>query len=238
MKDLCMPKQHGAWAMVIIPFWLGVAASGFTWAHIPFFMGWLLLYLATYPMLMLFKRKKIQYYRKWTLIYFVPAILLLIIPFLYRPDIILFGLIMIPFFAVNAYFSAKKQDRALGNDLSAIAVFSIAGLASAFLPQGEINEMAILICITSFLFFTGCTFYVKTMVREKKNLTYKRVSWGYHILIVLLWAIFREWLIAIALIPSLIRAFYFYGKGLTMKKLGILEIVNAAIFFVVMLIKI
>lgn len=233
---LCMPKQHGAWAMLIIPFWLGVSASGFVWDHIPFFVGWLFLYFATYPMLLLLKKKKRQYYTKWTIIYLVPAIILLLVPLWIRPSIVIFGLSMIPFFVVNLYYSSINRERALGNDISAIIVFAIAGLASSYLPNGEINRASILVFSVSILFFVGCTFYVKTMIREKKNLTYKWISWSYHIGIVLIWAIVGEWLIVVALLPSLLRAVFFYGKPLSVKKLGILEIVNATIFFFIIMI--
>lgn len=233
---LFLPKQHGAWAMLIIPFWLGVAATDFMWIHIPFFAGWLLLYLATYPMLLLFKKKKINFYRKWTFIYIIPAILLLIIPLWERPSIIIFGLIMIPFFALNAYFSSKNKDRAFGNDMSAIFVFSFAGLASSYLPHGELSASALIVFIASILFFIGSTFYVKTMIREKKNNTFKWFSWIYHISVPIVWLIAGKWPLVIAFLPSLIRAIIFYGRGMTMMKLGILEIVNAALFFFAVLI--
>ena len=233
--NLCMPKQHGAWAMLIIPFWLGVAASEFLWSHIAFFIGWLFLYLATYPMLLLFKKKKISYYTKWTAIYITPAIILLLVPLIVRPSIIIFGLAMIPFFFINAYYSAKNNERALGNDLSAIIVFAIAGLASSYLSSGEINSLAITGFITTILFFIGCTFYVKTMIREKKNVTYKWISWIFHTAVIIAWIIVGEWIIAIAFMPSLIRAVYLYGKKITIMQLGIIEIINATIFFIVML---
>lgn len=235
---LCMPKQHGAWAMLIIPFWLGVAASGFIWAHLAFFIGWLLLYFATYPMLLLFKKKQIQYYKKWAIIYLVPAILFLLIPLLVRPSIVLFGLGMIPFFVINAYYSAKNNERAFGNDLSAIVAFSIAGLASSYLPNGEINSLAVIVFITSILFFIGCTFYVKTMIREKKNQTFKWISWIYHVVVVIVWAIVGKWMIVLAFLPSFFRAFYLYGKKITIMQLGMIEIINATIFFIIMLIEI
>lgn len=230
---LFLPKQHGAWAMLIIPFWLGVVASQFMWQHIPFFIGWLLLYLATYPMLYLFKGKKLPFYRKWTLIYLIPALILLMVPLWTRPSIVLFGLAMIPFFAINAYFSSQKNERALMNDFSAIFAFGIAGLASGYLPNGQINPEMLLAFIVSVLFFIGATFYVKTMIREKKNIVYKWISWGYHFIVLVVFGIMGQWLVVIAFIPSLIRAIYFYGKSLPMMKLGILEIVNSAIFFVV-----
>jgi hypothetical protein len=236
--QLFLPKQHGAWAMLIIPFWLGVAASGFLWQHIPFFFGWLFLYLATYPMLLLFKKKKISFYTKWTVFYIVPALLLLFIVLFARPSIIYFGLIMIPFFFINAYFSSKNNDRAFLNDISAILVFSIAGLASSYFYNGSINNQTILIFIASIMFFIGSTFYVKTMIREKKNQQFKWISWGYHVIVPIVWLISGQWIVAIAFIPSLVRAFYMYGKPYTAKQVGIYEIINSVIFFIIIVIAI
>ncbi|MCM3573180.1 YwiC-like family protein [Mesobacillus subterraneus] len=232
---LFMPKQHGAWAMLIIPYWLGAAASEIVWQHIPFFIGWLLLYLGTYPLLLMFKKKKIPFYRKWALIYMIPALVFLMVPLFTTPTIVSFGLAMIPFFMLNAYFSAKNKDRALLNDLSAIVVFSIAGLASSYLPSAEINENAILVFAASILFFTGSTFYVKTMIREKKNSQFKWISWTYHLLVPVLWFAAGEVIVAVAALPSLFRAVVFYGKPLSVMKVGIYEIVNAVLFFIIML---
>jgi hypothetical protein len=232
---LFMPKQHGAWAMLIIPFWLGAAASEMIWQHVPFFIGWLLLYLGTYPLLLMFKRKKIPFYRRWAFIYMIPALVFLMVPLFTTPSIVYFGFSMVPFFMLNAYFSAKNKDRALMNDLSAIVVFSIAGLASSYLPGGTINEEAILVFAASILFFTGSTFYVKTMIREKKNANFKWISWSYHLLVPILWLAAGEAIVAIAAIPSLIRAVAFYGKPVSVMKVGIYEIVNAALFFIIML---
>ncbi|MBM4764227.1 YwiC-like family protein [Bacillus sp. B15-48] len=232
---LFLPKQHGAWAMLIIPFWLGAAATEIVWQHIPFFFGWILLYLATYPMLLLFKGKNISFYRKWTIIYLIPALLLLMVPLFTTPSIIYFGLAMIPFFIINVYFSSKNNDRALLNDVSAIITFSIAGLASSYLANAGINPEAMLVFVVSILFFIGSTFYVKTMVREKKNIRYKYISWTYHLVVTILWLLIGEWVVAIAFLPSLIRAIVFYGNPLGMMRLGIYEIVNAVLFFIIML---
>ncbi len=235
---LLLPKQHGAWFMLLVPFWLGVAASGFVWQHIPFFIGWLLLYLSTYPMLLIFKGKKQAYYIKWTLIYFVPALLLLLIPLWMRPALIFFALAMVPFFLINSYFSWKKNERAFLNDISAVTVFAIAGLASSYLYGAELTEGAWLGFAASILFFTGSTFFVKTMVREKKNIIYKRLSWIYHALVPLAWIVSGYYVAAIAFLPSSIRAYYLYGKPWTAKQVGFLEIGNAIFFFILMVIQI
>lgn len=236
---LFLPKQHGAWAMLIIPFWLGVIKGGFIWQHIPFFIGWLLLYLATYPMLLLFKRKKIPFYTKWTILYMIPSLLFLLFPLLERPSIIYFGLLMLPFFMINAFYTSKNQDRAFTNDLSAIFAFSIAGLASSYLTDGEINfETIVFTFLISVLFFVGCTFYVKTMIREKKNNQFKWISWFYHIILVLSCIGLGIWIVAFALLPSLLRAIIFYGRSLSPKEIGIYEIINSAIFFTISAIQI
>jgi len=236
---LFIPKQHGAWAMLIIPFWLGVVDGGFLWQHLLLFIGWLLLYLATYPMLLLFKKKKIPFYTKWTLIYMIPALLLLLIPFLERPAIIFFGLLMLPFFIINAYYTSKNQDRAFMNDLSAIFAFCIAGLASSYLVRGVVTPETILFpFLASVVFFIGCTFYVKSMIREKNNTNFKLFSWAYHLLLVITWAASGFWIAALAYIPSLLRAILFYGKNLSAKQVGIYEIMNSAIFFIIIAIQI
>ncbi|MFD2443174.1 YwiC-like family protein [Bacillus sp. CGMCC 1.16607] len=231
---LFLPKQHGAWAMLIIPFWLGVAATKMVWQHIPFFVGWLLLYLATYPMLFLFKRKKLSYYLKWTIIYLAPALLLLIVPLWYETRIFYFGICMVPFFIVNAYYSSRNKDRAFGNDICAILAFSIAGMASGFLAFEEITANLILVFSSCILFFVGSTFYVKSMIREKKNKFFKWISWCYHLFVPFVWLLLGEWLVCIAFIPSLIRAIGLYGKPLSAKKVGIYEIVNAVIFYLIL----
>lgn len=235
---ILLPKQHGAWAMLIIPFWLGVVAAGFVWQHIPFFIGWLLLYLSTYPMLLLFKGKKQPYYIKWTLIYLVPALFFLFVPLWLRPSLVFFGLAMIPFFVINSYFSWKKNDRAFLNDVSAVITFAIAGLASSYLTAAGINSEAMSMFVASILFFIGCAFFVKTMVREKKNMVYKRLSWGYHIVVPLLWVLTGYPIPAVAFLPSLFRAFYYYGKPLSPKQVGILEIVNVTLFFIGMVVSV
>ncbi|MEH7097570.1 YwiC-like family protein [Neobacillus vireti] len=236
---LFLPKQHGAWAMLIIPFWLGVIEGGFVWQDVPFFIGWIFLYLATYPMLLLFKKKKIQFYTKWTIIYIIPALLLLLFPLLKRPSIVLFGLSMLPFFAINAYYTSKNKERAFMNDMSAIFAFSLAGLAASYLGQGALNIQALIFpFLTSVLFFMGCTFYVKTMIREKKSNKFKWISWAYHLLIVAAWFFSGFWIVAIAYIPSLLRAYFFYGKKLTPLQIGVYEIVNSAIIFIILAIQI
>ena len=61
---MVIPKQHGAWAMLLIPFLLGMLAGHPTIWHIPLLIGWLFLYLATFPFIMYVRKKKRDLYEK------------------------------------------------------------------------------------------------------------------------------------------------------------------------------
>ncbi|MDA7027934.1 YwiC-like family protein [Bacillus sp. CLL-7-23] len=229
-----IPKQHGAWAMLVIPFFLGMVGGGADVKHIPLFLGWLFLYLATFPVMMLVKKKNIAYYRKWVAIYGMISILFLLIVVWAVPMLILFGFSLVPFFLVNLFYAKKNHDRAFVNDIVAIIVFSVGGLASYWVGEGRLDGWAWFIFIQSILFFMGSAFYVKSMIREKNNKQFKYCSWGYHLILPFLavmlgagWAVF-------GFIPSSLRAWFFYGKKLSIMKIGIYELVNSSIFLIVM----
>ncbi|WP_134704028.1 YwiC-like family protein [Ammoniphilus sp. YIM 78166] len=231
---LLMPKQHGAWAMLIIPFALGVTAGNPTWLHLPLFIGWLLLYLASYPLLLAVKGKNIGYYVKWATIYMGLALIALALPILQVKELIAFGVAMIPFLLINSYFSKANQDRALVNDLCAIAAFGIGGLASYFVGTGQLDLTAFWVWSLSVLFFVGSTFYVKTMIREKQNPMYQWLSWGYHIVLVAGCWVAGLPLLALAYAPSAVRAIGLYGRKMSVIKVGVLEIVNSVYFLLIL----
>lgn len=232
---MLIPKQHGAWAMLVIPFVLGAYAGGISWLHLPLFLGWLGLYLAAYPFLMTVKTKRKGEYMRWFYRYFSGAVIMLAIPLFFQWKLVYFGLAMVPFFFVNLYYAKKKDERALLNDVAAIASFCIGGLASFYIGRGELTTQAFELYMFCFVFFIGSTFYVKTMIREKKNPMYKWVSWGYHLLLVVGLIIAGYPLFALAYVPSVVRALYLYGKSISTMKVGVLEIANAVYFGLAML---
>ncbi|MGG1761333.1 YwiC-like family protein [Parageobacillus toebii] len=231
-----VPKQHGAWAMLIIPFVLGAYAGGLTWLHLPLFVGWFFLYLATYPLLMAVKLKRTQEYM-WSFYgYTAIAAVILAICLWYVPSLFYFGAAMLPFFLINLSYAKRKQERAFWNDVAAIIVFCVAGLASFYVGHGELTIEAFELAAFCFLFFLGSTFYVKTMIREKKNPMYKWLSWGYHGILMIALVVIGYPLFVLAYVPSVVRAVYLYGKSLPIMKLGILEIANAAYFLIAMIV--
>ena len=235
MQSMVLPKQHGAWSMLLIPFLLGVIAGMPRWEHIPLFLSWLFLYLATTPLLTFIKlkrRKKI--YLRWFLIFFALGISFVIYPIFTDMKLIYFGIAMIPFFLINMYFSKIKKERALANDIAAIIVFAIGGLAAYFYGTESLDLVAFNIFFHTLLYYIGCTFYIKTMIREKKNIKYKYISYGYHLGLILLLFAINQAIFILAYIPGIVKAIVLYGKKIPIKTIGIIEIVNALYFFIVM----
>ncbi|WP_020062622.1 YwiC-like family protein [Bacillus sp. 123MFChir2] len=228
---LIIPKQHGAWGMLLIPFVLGVLIGKGAWYHIPLFVAWLFVYLATYPLLMYVKQPRKKYYLHSFFLYFGVACVCAIIALIYEWRIVFFSIIMLPCFFVNIYFSRQKNERALLNDMCAILLFCIGGIISYYFTMKTVDEKIWIVATISFLYFMGSTFYVKTMIREKKNPTYRFVSWGYHSLLVIATFIAIPWF-TIVFIPSLIRSIFLYGRNISILQVGILESVNSIYFFV------
>lgn len=229
---LVVPKQHGAWGMLLIPFLLSALLGKPTLHHIPLFLAWLFIYLATYPFLMYIKQMRKKAFLHSAIIYFLIACVFGIVSLLYEWKILLFVGMMIPLFIVNMYFARQKKERALVNDICAILVFCIGGLVSYYFSMKTIDGTALWIAVVSFLYFLGSTFYVKTMIREKNNPIYRFVSWGYHIVLTIVLFVVNPWL-SLVFIPSLARAIILYGKKISILKVGILEIVNSVYFLIV-----
>ncbi|MDA2101814.1 YwiC-like family protein [Bacillus cereus] len=228
---LIIPKQYGAWGMLLIPFVLGILTGKWTWYHIPLFLAWFFVYLATYPLLMYVKQPRKKYYLYYFFLYFGEACICTAIALSYEWRIVYFSIIMLPFFCINIYFSSKKNERALLNDVCAILLFCIGGIISYYFTMKTVDKNILIIATITFLYFIGSTFYVKTMIREKKNPTYRILSWWYHLLLVIVTLILSP-TITIIFIPSLIRSIVLYGRNISILKVGILESINAIYVFI------
>lgn len=73
------------------------------------------------------------------------------------------------------------------------------------------------------------------MIREKNNPRYKWASWLFHVGVIIACVMTGNGWLALAYVPSAVRAIYFYGKALSIKKVGVYEIVNAVYFALVVM---
>ncbi|WP_226002060.1 YwiC-like family protein [Paenibacillus sp. BJ-4] len=229
-----IPNQHGAWAMLILPFLFGLAASPGEFIHIPLFVCWFFIYLFSFPVLQWIKTGKRERYCKPAVVY--GAILL---PFLVslvwiKPALIWYGVLLLFFFMANMYYAKMKNERALLNDIAAIIVF-----CSFIYPVVHIGEAGdwrtsteLFLLLVSY--FTGTALYVKTIIRERKNKRYYYASVIYHLIIILFAAWIKLFLAAPFLI-LLLRAIWLPKFELKAKQVGMAEIGFSLMLYVAVL---
>lgn len=223
--------------MVILPFIVGAGLGGISWIHLPLFLGWFSLYLASHPLLMMVKRRRERrYYAKWTAGYMAMAALFLAGPLMNHPELIGLGLLLIPGLVINIYFAMKKNERAIVNDLTAIAGLCLGGPIAYLAGTGSLDRMAGVIWLLCVLFFTGSVFYVKQLIRERNNPQFRRYARVYHILVLAVILVSEFWIVAMAYLPSLIRVLVFSRHTMSPRHIGMVEIGNSIAFGLMILI--
>ena len=234
---MVLPREHGTWMMFFLPFLLGMFLSGPDWLHIVLLIGWFFIFLTSTPLLTIIRKPShSNVMLPWVLKYSVTSVIFML-PIVWLYPILLWGsLLLLPLLLVNIYFIKKKQERSLWNNLSGILIFSLGGTAAYVIGHGNISKEAfILLCLTT-LYFMSSAFYVKSLIRERKNGTFKWKSHIFHGLLLLVpWVIGSPWL-TIAYLPSVGKDFLTSRKKpIKPIKIGIIEIINGIVFFLFIL---
>lgn len=232
---LLISNQHGAIVMALLPFLYGMFKSEPIWLHFFLLCAWFSLYLMTYPFLNLFKGRNMPMNIKWSIIYCCASLIFAIPALCYNWQIIYFILAMLPLVLVNIFYFKKKNERALLNDFAGIIIFAIAGMASYYFSSGIFDETIWLVALYPSLFFIGATLYVKSVLRERKNPVYLWASYFYHIICVLIFIFYQEYWLALCYVPALIRALWLPRVKLSVKQVGLFELVISLLFFVMLL---
>lgn len=222
-------NQHGALAMAILPFTYAVIESGFTPLHLFFGLAWLSLYLFSYPFLSLFSKKPTDRNKKWAIIYFTLS-LLFAIPVIYaKPSILQFLLIILPLGLIQIYYAKQKDERNLWNDIAGILTFGVIGIAAFYLATNQYN---IEILLHPTLFFIATTFYVKSMVRERRNPIYMEISIASHLILTMIYMLCSMQAVFFAYLFATARAIIVPTLGWNIKQIGMLEFPMLVIFLI------
>lgn len=235
---IVLPKEHGSWAMFIMPVLIGILFTEAKWLHLFYTFGWFFLFLASTPILNMFRNKrKIDQMMPWAIGYSLIGIIFLIPVIIYIPELILFGLSLLPFLGISIFFINKRKERALLNDLSGILIFTIGGAASYYIGKDAVTtEMFLLILITT-AYFLGSAFYIKSLIRELKNPKFKVKSHIYHVILLIIPFIIRWETLIFAYLPSSIKDFVTPRTGVVKPMhSGIIEICNSIIFLILVVV--
>lgn len=230
-KKIVIPHEHGGWAMVSVPFLLGMLAGSPQWMHFPLFLAWLFLYLASYPLLQAVKRKSGRpYWARWSFLYGGLAALFAIPPLFAQPSLLGLAPVLAVMFAVNVWHAKRKRERALLNDLCAIFSFSAGGAIAYGLGSSVWHETSLAVTGFSFLYFTGSAFFVKTVFRERTNPRWRLASRIYHLLVLALPPLTGHPWMSLPYVYAAVRAFAGGGKNLRPWTVGMMEIAGALQF--------
>lgn len=217
--------------MLVVPWLAGVLAVGFRWPHLPLLGAWLTGYLFSYYALQALKTRRPRRFTRQLLVHGLPTVLLGGLVLAVRPQLLWFAPAYAVLLAVNAVHARSRRERAPANDLASVlqsSLMLLVAAAVAGVPPGDV--------LPAFLavlgYFTGTVFHVKTMIRERGNPVYRRLSVAYHA-VVLPPALWWHPAFGAFFALTLVRAWLLPGRDLRPVQVGVLEIVLSALLLVV-----
>lgn len=246
-------NQHGAWAMLITPAVLGVVAGALAWARgggpagdlialVAVLVAWFFGYGAFFAFGLAARARTPRRRRKYLApVYVYGAICLaaLLVVALARPATAWWAIPYAPLVAVAVYETLRGRSRSLPSGVSTtiasallVPVLADVGGAELTWTHGATVSAAFLA-----LYFSGTIPFVKTMIREKGNESFLRLSVGAHVfsLVVvaaMVWAAsLNAWAAAVmvaVMAIALVRAVWFpvtagRGRAWTARDVGVAE---------------
>jgi hypothetical protein len=235
---IVVPPQHGAWAMLAVPYLLGTLAAGWTWAALPLLAVWLLGYLGSYSALMALRvrrRERFVASARVTAVAALPFALWLVIA---RPWTLVAWLALVPMALVNVWYARRRDERAWPNGLASVTNAGLMVFLAYGVGEGTDWRRAAVLFAIAWLYFAGTVFYVKTMIRERGSVAYYRASVAVHAVSALVVSAVSPWLTALfawlllraALMPRLAAR-----ARVRPMQVGLVELANAVLLVVVAL---
>ncbi|MFG2339280.1 YwiC-like family protein [Streptomyces yangpuensis] len=227
-RSTWLPDQHGAWAMLAVPFLAGtLLAPRPGGANAALFAAWLLGYVAAFhaQQWLRLATRGLRSARRHRLPALVSsaAFAAVAVPLaVLHPWLVAAGLLAAPFVAVNTYYAWRGRERALVNGLAAVVpacgMLLVAGRLGGAVP-GELWRPA----VACLLYFAGTVPYVKTMIRERNSTAHRAGSVAFHAAALAAAVCLSPWL-ALPFTAYLARAAALPGRGLRVPVVGAVEV--------------
>lgn len=196
-----IPRQHGAWAMLAVPYLAGMITSGGSWRQVPLGLFWLAGYFTFYAGGVWVRSRRKTRYRPPVVVYGAMAAALAVVVLLTSPGLLVWVPAYVVLAAVSLWFSSRRNDRALANDavtmfaacLFALVTYQTAQVggswSAAWSATNPGRASAVAVAVLCYGYFLGTALYVKTLIRERTSTAYHRASVGYHAAWALVWAL-------------------------------------------------
>ncbi|MER7475896.1 YwiC-like family protein, partial [Micromonospora sp. NPDC000018] len=172
-----MPPQHGAWAMLLLPFLAAVTVTGPHPLHLPLLGAALAAYPLSYFGLQAVKTGRFRRVRPQLTAYGVATVLCATPVLVARPAVLAYAPLYGVLAAVNAGHARRRRDRALLNDLAFVAQCGLLGFVVATVAGVPPTRVAGVTAV-ALGYLVGTILYVKTMIRERDSAGHRWASWA------------------------------------------------------------
>jgi hypothetical protein len=253
-----LPKEHGSWAMLIVPLLLGLMiAPAWHWRALVLLVAALAFFLTRHPLALLVKTRKRPgannpYFQQWTLIYAaltaLSGVWLVLAQGLWwlMPMGILGGGLL--FF--HLWLVAQRQEMSVVGELVGIFGLALGAPLAYYTASGQLDGTAAALWVVNVLYFGGTVFYIKLKVRQQprqpaptrlsERLVKARACLAYQTIaltLIILLVTFRQapLLTPLALVPATLKILWGVWqwqdkKSLNLTRLGVTEIFHSLAF--------
>lgn len=229
-----VPPEHGAWAMLLVPFLLGTFAADPTWVSWVLLVAWLAVYGATYYAMRWYRTRHLRHrgrrFRGPALGYAAVLLVTGAVVVWEQPWLLLAACLFIPFEAVTALYALRGDERSWVAGAAAATGASLMGPVAYRVAGGDDTTIAVTIFVVSALAFTGAVLHVKSTIRERNDPRYRRASIALHCVAFVVAGLLQPWL----LVPFgflLARAVLVPQQGWRPGRIGVVEIVGSVLVF-------
>lgn len=186
--DRVVPDQHGAWAFLVLPVGLGLAAEGWSPAVVPLLLAWVAAYPLSWSLTGILAAPRPQRFRRALVVWSVVTVPVAVLAVVVRPWLLVVGPAYVAAFLVNLRFARQRRERALANDLLLVAectamVPVTAGVvvSGGWAPPFEVmtRTPTLLLTLACAAALAGSTLHVKSLIRERRNPRFARISGWY-----------------------------------------------------------
>ncbi len=248
-----IPKEHGTWAMWIVPMLSAVVVTRFSPAFLIFFVCFALLYILHRPTVSMTRRKTFEGEEaRWVIGGVLVALILgsILISVFNLTWLLVFGVVEAAVFAFSIKTFLDREQRSVFNELTVIASLTLSAPAAYYTITGRIGTEALLLYVFNFLFFGSSVFYVKTKIeflktdgiwrnRAKSSLIILILYHSILIMIIVVLALLGVFKLYVFLgfVPMLVQVIAGILSGKTrvnFKRLGVGLVIQSAIFLAVL----